>query len=145
MIEYLPHLWVSEYYTFKPSSLSSKKIQLILHLSSHLDFYKTNIEQIRIPMDKNDSSLEEKNALMYNHMFDVTDLIHQKIMQTSPVLILSNSIQKDVFASAYFIRFAKVLPREAMDFIQSKKKELSMEIIEYNNCLNKFYYQLRNF
>jgi len=164
MIEYLPHLWVSEYYTFDFSFLSSKKIHLILHLSNVLDFYKTEIEQIRIPLEKSNVSsvslvssvssdrvssdnvsIEEKNALMYNHLFDVTDLIHQRITQTNPVLILSNGIQKEVFVASYFIRFAKVLPRESLEYIQSKKKDLSLEIIEYNNCLNKFYCQIRNF
>jgi len=176
MIEYLPHLWVSEYYTFDFSFLSSKKIHLILHLSDAFDFYKTEIEQIRIPLEKSNVSsdrvsldrvssdrvssvsldrvssvssdnvsIEEKNALMYNHLFDVTDLIHQRITQTNPVLILSNGIQKELFVASYFIRFAKVLPRESLEYIQSKKKDLSLEIIEYNNCLNKFYCQIRNF
>jgi len=145
MIEYLPHLWVTEYHTFEYSFITLKKINIIIHLSKNRDFLKTDIEQIRIPIDNNNSSIEEKNALIYNHLFDVTDLIHEKILQTNPVLFLCNDVHKEIFVISYYIRFARVLPREAIEYIESKNKDLTNNILDYNNCLNKFYYQIRNF
>ena len=96
-MEILPHFWIGH---FKKNIifLKEKKIESIIHLSKNESFLKCKeIEQIRIPIDyKDDFSIDDKNTVLYQHLFDVTDFIHEKIISNKNILLLGyDNIRKN--------------------------------------------------
>ena len=94
-------------------------------MSKNESFLKCKeIEQIRIPIDyKDDFSIDDKNTVLYQHLFDVTDFIHEKIISNKNILLLGydNTQDLDTIITAYFIRFGKLTIVESIRFLKSKK------------------------
>lgn len=125
-MEILPHFWVS-YYNENYIIIKEKKIKNIIHLSKNEKFIKKlDLDEIRIPIDYDeDESLETQNNIIYQHLFDVTDYIHEKIINNEKVMLLGqyNKQDLDVFIVAYLIRFGKLNIQNSILFLKSKKKK----------------------
>ena len=141
-MEILPHFWIG-YYKENLHIIKTKKIQNIIHLSKNEHFVKKNdIEQIRVPIDYNENqSLEMQNNIMYQHLYDITDYIHEKIINNSNILLIGYSNKQDIdtIVIAYFIKFGKLNIRESIIFYKSKKEHIFNPTCNFYHALNKFY------
>jgi hypothetical protein len=140
-MEILPHFWIG-YFKKNILFLKEKKIKCIVHLSKNEPFIKkNNIEEIRIPLDYDENtSLEEKNNILYQNLFDVTDFIHEKISSNKNVLLLGyeNTQDLDTIITAYYIRFGKMGIQDAIYFLKSKKDNAFYPKCYFYFALNKF-------
>lgn len=141
-MEVLPHFWIG-YYKENLHIIKTKKIQNIIHLSKDEPFIKKNdIEQIRVPIDYDENqSLEVQNNIMYQHLYDITDYIHEKIINNSNILLIGyiNKQDIDTIVIAYFIKFGKLTIRESILFYKSKKEHIFNPKCSFYYALNKFY------
>ena len=123
-MEILPHFWIS-YYKSNLNIIKKKNIKNIIHLSkTELFIKKIDLEEIRIPIDYDENdSYEEKNNILYQYIFDITDYIHEKIVNNENILLLGYEYKQDVDAIiiAYIIRFGKINTNDAIVFLKSKK------------------------
>ena len=141
-MEVLPHFWIG-YYKENLHIIKTKKIQNIIHLSKNEPFIKKNdIEQIRVPIDYDENqSLEVQNNIMYQHLYDITDYIHEKIINNSNILLIGyiNKQDIDTIVISYFIKFGKLTIRESILFYKSKKEHIFNPKCSFYHALNKFY------
>ena len=144
-MEILPHLWIN-YYSKNNNFIKEKKISHIIHLSKYESFIKKNyIEEIRIPIDYNEKdSLEEINNIMYQQLFDITDYIHQRILDNNNILIIGYDNRQDIetILSAYFIKYGKLNVNQAILFLKTKKINIFEQKVIFFHALNRFYYEL---
>ena len=144
-MEVLPHFWIT-YYKENYNIIKEKKIKNIIHLSKYEPFIKKmDLDEIRIPIDYDDEeSMEKQNIIIYQHLFDVTDYIHEKIINNEKVMLLGQFGKQDidVFVVAYLIRFGKINIQTAISFLKSKKKEIFDPKCLFFFALNKFYNEL---
>ncbi len=151
IIPILPHLWIADYTALEDLSwLRKKKIHIIFHISKeHPFFAKSDIEELRIPVDYDDnSSLEVMNKNIYECLFDFCQFIHEKMNAQKNILVLGLEGRQDpdVFAAAYFIMYGKVFPSNAINYVKSKKKNAFFERNTFLPALNKFCNELnKNF
>ena len=146
-MEFLPHLWISFYHSdYSHIILQRKKIKYIIHLSKTKSFFKTfHEEQIRIPLEYNDTdNYEEKNNILYQHLFDITDYIHQKIIHYQHVLLIGYEERQeiDTILVAYLIRYGKIDIHHSIQYLKSKKKDVFEPKCFYYYALQKFYTEL---
>jgi hypothetical protein len=141
-MEILPHFWIG-YYKENLHIIKTKKIKNIIHLSKDEPFIKKNdIEQIRVPIDYDENqSLEVQNNIMYQHLYDITDYIHEKIINNSNILLIGyiNKQDIDTIVISYFIKFGKLTIRESILFYKSKKEHIFNPKCSFYHALNKFY------
>lgn len=141
-MEILPHFWIS-YYRKKLLVIKEKKIKTIIHLSKFEKFInKNNIEEICVPLDyTEDQSLEEKNNIIYDSLYDITDYIHKKITRNENILLLGYSNKQDIetIVLAYFIKFGKLNIHDSIVFLKSKKENIFQPKCLFYYALNKFY------
>lgn len=140
-MEVLPHFWIN-YYNENLDIIKTKNIKNIIHLSKYEPFIKNDIEEIRIPLEYNDQqTLEEQNNIMYQHLFDITDYIHEKIMNNQNILLLGYTDKQDIdtIVVAYYIKYGKVNIRDAILFLKSKKDNIFNPKCLFFFSLNKFY------
>ena len=113
-MEVLPHFWISYYkYSMNLSIIKEKKIKYIIHISKDESYLKKNIdvEEIRTPIDYTDeNTYEEQNNIMYEQLFDITNYIHNKIINNGNILLLGYEHKQDLdtIIIAYFIRYGKL-------------------------------------
>ncbi len=141
-MEVLPHFWIA-YYKENLHIIKTKRINHIIHLSKDEPFIKKSCyEQIRVPIDYDeDQSLEIQNTIMYQHLYDITDYIHEKIINNSNILLLGYSNKQDIdtIVVAYFIKFGKLNIRDAIISYKSKKDDIFNPKCNFYYALNKFY------
>lgn len=141
-MEVLPHFWIG-YYKENLHIIKTKKIKNIIHLSKDEPFIKKGeIEQIRVPIDYDENqSLEIQNNIMYQHLYDIIDYIHEKIINNSNILLIGYSNKQDIdtIVIAYFIKFGKLNIREAIICYKSKKEDIFNPKCNFYYALNKFY------
>lgn len=140
-MEVLPHFWIN-YYNENLDIIKKKNIKNIIHLSKYEPFIKNDIEEIRIPLEYNDQqTLEEQNNIMYQQLFDITDYIHEKIMNNQNILLLGYTDKQDIdtIVVAYYIKYGKVNIRDAILFLKSKKDNIFNPKCLFFFSLNKFY------
>lgn len=144
-MEILPHFWIS-YYKENYNIIKEKKIKNVIHLSKYEPFIKKmDLDEIRIPIDYDDEeSFEQQNIIIYQHLYDVTDYIHEKIMNNEKVMLLGQCEKQDldVFVVAYLIRFGKINIQTSTLFLKSKKKDIFEPKCLFYFALNKFYNEL---
>jgi hypothetical protein len=144
-MEILPHFWIS-YFKEKYNIIIKKKINNVIHLSKYEKFVKKdNIEQIRIPFDYDiNDNIEDINNVVYQHLFDITDYIHEKIYNNENVLLLGYEDKQDldVVIVAYFIRFGKMTVQNSINILKSKKKYIFEPKCLFFFALNRFYNEL---
>jgi len=144
-MEILPHFWIS-YYNENYSIIKEKKIKNVIHLSKNEKFIKKiDLDEIRIPIDYDeDESMETQNNIIYQYLFDVTDYIHEKIINNEKVMLLGqyNKQDLDVFIVSYLIRFGKLNIQNSILFLKSKKKDIFNPKCLFFFALNKFYNEL---
>ena len=144
-MEVLPHFWIT-YYKENYNIIKEKKIKNIIHLSKYEPFIKKmDLDEIRIPIDYDDEeSMEKQNIIIYQHLFDVTDYIHEKIINNEKVMLLGQFGKQDidVFVVAYLIRFGKINIQTSISFLKSKKKDIFDPKCLFFFALNKFYNEL---
>jgi hypothetical protein len=147
-MEVLPHFWIN-YYHENYYIIKEKKIKNIIHLSKYEPYIKKmDLDEIRIPLDYNeDESMEKQNITIYQHLYDVTDYIHNKIINNEKVMLLGKYGKQDidVFVVAYLIRFGKVNIQSAILFLKSKKKNIFDPKCLFYFALNKFYNELNKY
>ena len=141
-MEILPHFWIS-YYRKKLLVIKEKKIKTIIHLSKFEKFInKNNIEEICIPLDYTEyQSLEEKNNIIYDYLYDITDYIHKKITKNENILLLGYNNKQDIetIIVAYFIKFGKLNIHDSIVFLKSKKENIFQPKCLFYYALNRFY------
>ena len=144
-MEILPHFWIG-YYNENFFFIKEKKIKNIIHLSKTEKFIKiNNTEEIKIPLDYTDNnSYEEQNNVIYQQLFDVTDYIHDKIINNQKVLLLGYEYKQDIdtIIVAYLIRYAKLNIRDSILFLRTKKENIFSPKCLFYISLNRFYNQL---
>ena len=144
-MEILPNFWIN-FFLGNYTLIKEKNITNIIHLSKNENFIKNiDTEQIRIPIDYDDnSSLDQKNNIIYQHLFDVTDYIHDKINNNGRVLLLGSEDRQDidVFITAYLIRYGKLNINTSISFLKSKKENIFIPKCFFFHSLNKFYHEI---
>ena len=145
-MEILPHFWISD--SLKNYNyVSRKNIKVIIILSKFKKFIKNfNEEQIRIPLEKFNNT-KSRNNIIYQHLFDVTSYINQKISENKKILLVGNEFDDsilDIFLLSYLIRYGKIKPEYAYYFLKSKKNIIHERLDNYYFILNKFYNHLNN-
>ena len=78
---------------------------------------------------------------MYQQLFDITDYIHEKIMNNQNILLLGYTDKQDIdtIVVAYYIKYGKVNIRDAILFLKSKKDNIFNPKCLFFFSLNKFY------
>lgn len=146
-MEILPHFWVGYYKENLLNIIKKKKIKNIIHLSKNESFIKKiDLEEIRIPIDYNESQqLEEQNNIVYQYLFDITDYIHDKIINNGNILLIGYLHKQDIdtIIISYFIRFGKLNLHESISFLKSKKKYVFVPKCLFFHALSKFYNRVR--
>jgi protein-tyrosine phosphatase len=144
-MEVLPHFWIT-YYKENLYFIKEKKIKNIIHLSKKENFIKKiNTEEIIIPIDyTEENTYEEQNNIIYQHLFDITDYIHNKIINNEKVLLLGQENKQDIdtIIVAYLIRYAKLNIHDSILFLKTKKENLFSPKCLFYFSLNRFYNQL---
>ena len=144
-MEILPHFWIS-YYKKNLLIIKEKKIKNIIHLSKFEKFiHKDNIEEICIPLDyTDDQSLEEKNNIIYDYLYDITNYINKKVTRNENILLLGYSNKQDIetIVIAYFIKFGKLNIHDSIIFLKSKKENIFQPKCLFYYALNKFYNEI---
>jgi hypothetical protein len=140
-MEILPHLWVS--YSIKNSNfLKSKNIKCVIFLSKYLNYYKhVEIEQIRIPLEISDNNKND-NIIVYQHLYDTTNFIFEKIFNNKNILIIGNEKDESylyLIILSYFIRYGKLDIKNSLLFLETKIK---MNYFNFNDALFKFYNEI---
>ena len=137
-MEILPHFWVSE--TNKHINfIKAKNIKSIIFLSKYSNFYKhIDIEQIRIPFEATNDNKND-NIIAYQHLYDTTNFIFEKIYNNKNILIIGN--EKDcsylyLIILCYYIRYGKLDIKNSLLFLETKIK---MKYFHYHDALFKFY------
>lgn len=146
-MEILPHFWINYSLTDNLPIIKKKKIKYIVHLFKYSTFFKIkDVEEIRIPIDyKEEDSLEQKNIILYQHLFDITDYIHDKIINNEKILIIGDEEKQDLdcIIIAYFIKYGKMTISESITFLHTKKDNIFLPKIIFFHALNKFYHDLK--
>ena len=139
-MEVLPHFWI-QYYNENLIIIKQKNIKNIIHLSKYEPFIKNNIEEIRIPIEYENENLEEQNNIMFQYLFDITDYIHDKIMNNQNILLLGYKDKQDIdtIVVAYYIRYGKLSIHDAILFLKSKKDNIFNPKCLFYFSLNKFH------
>lgn len=141
-MELLPHLWISQNSKSK-EYIESKKIKSIVLLSKTTKFIKNSmIEQIRVPLEITDNNKND-NIIIYEHLYDVTYFIFDKIVNNKNVLIIGHEDDSSIlsiFMLAYFIRYGKLDIKHSLEFLNSK---MIMYCFNYNDALFKFYNDIK--
>jgi len=147
-MEIIPHFWVADFETYDDMSfLKEKKIKCIINISKYKNFSNSNskqsIDEIRIPIDY-DEDVDNPNAInsmLYDHLFDITEYIHDKVINSKNILLVGYSIKEDIdtIIAAYFIRYAKVDVKEALKYVKTKRENAFIYKILFYPALNKFY------
>lgn len=144
-MEIFPHFWISHYGT-DIYFIKKKRIKNIIHISKKEPFTKKNdTEEIRIVIDyKEDDSYEHMNNLMFQQLSDITEYIHDKILNNEKVLLIGyhNKQDLDTIIVAYLLRYGKVTIHDAILFLKSKKKDIFSPKCLFFFALNKFYNNL---
>ena len=141
-MEILPHFWIGYFKTDIKEYIYKKNIKYVINLSKSEDFIKNkDLEEIRVPIDyNNNNNVEEINNILYQHLFDITEYIHDKVINCHNILLIGYETRQDIDAIsvAYFIRYGKINTEDAIKFLKSKKRDI------FNpNCI--FYYALNKF
>jgi hypothetical protein len=144
-MEILPHFWIT-YYNENLNIIKEKKIKNIIHLSKQDSFFKIpNVNEIKIHINYNDQeNYEEMNNIMYDHLFDITEYLHNKIINNESILLLGIYDRQDidVIIIAYYIRYGHLTIQESVRFLKTKKDDIFDPKCLFYSSLNKFYYQL---
>lgn len=144
-MEILPHLWIQNYNQLDKKLIYIKKIKYIIHLSKYEPYIKKdNLEELKIPIDYSDEqSYEEQNIVMYQSLFDITEFIHDKIINNNNILLLGYHDKQDIeiILVSYFIRYGKLNIHDSILFLKSKKDDIFEPKCLFYFALNKFYYE----
>ena len=144
-MEILPHLWIT-YYNDNLHIIKEKKIKNILHLSKKESFFKiNNVNEINIHINySNEQNYDQMNNTMYDYLFDITEYIHNKIINNESIILITshNKQDIDVILIAYYIRYGNLTIHESVKFLKTKKDDIFNPKCLFYSALNKFYYEL---
>lgn len=145
-MEILPHFWISN--SLKNIHfINTKNIKAIIVLSKFKKFLKNfNEEQIRIPLE-NFNNIDSRNNIVYQHLFDVSSFINQKINDNKKILLVGNEYDTNIlniFILSYVIRYGKLKPEYAYFFLKSKLNNIDEPLNVSYPILYKFYNYLNN-
>ena len=144
-MEVLPHFWIT-FYNENLNIIRDKIINTIIHLSKYKEFIKkNNIEELRIPIDyNNEHSYQEQNNIMYQNLFDITNYIHDKIINNNNILLIGEIKKQDIdtIIIAYFIRYGKLNITNSIIFLKTKKDDIFYPKCFFYDALNKFYNEI---
>ena len=147
-MEIIPHFWIADFENYDDKRfLRDKNITTIINLSKYKNFSSTNaklsIDEIRIPIeyDEETDSTDRINMLLYEYLFDITEYIHERVINMKNILLVGYSSKEDINAviCAYFIRYAKIDVKEAIKYVKSKIEKSYINKILFYPALNKFY------
>jgi len=144
-MEILPHLWIT-YYSENFHIIKTKKIKNIIHLSTTNNYIKKHdVEEINIPiMYTENDSYEEINDIMYQHLFDITEYIHDKINNNENILLIGILDRQDIdtILISYLMRYGKMNIQNSIIFLRTKKDDIFYPKCLFYNAINKFYIEI---
>jgi len=84
------------------------------------------------------------NNLMLQQLSDITEYIHDKIINNEKVLLIGyyNKQDLDTIIVAYLLKYAKLTIHDAILFLRSKKSDIFSPKCLFYFALNKFYNNL---
>lgn len=145
-MEILPHFWIGYYHNKNIRLIKEKNIKNIIHLSKNEDYKKNmDLEEIRIPIDYTDNdSYEYINNSLYQHLFDITEYIHEKILNNENILLMGYEDKQDIdsIIVAYFIRYGKLNIHDSIIYLRTKKSNIFYPKCIFYSSLNKFYNEI---
>ena len=145
-MEILPHFWIGYYHNKNIKLIKEKNIKNIIHLSKNEDYKKNmNLEEIRIPIDYSDDDCYEFiNNSLYQHLFDITEYIHEKILNNENILLMGYESKQDIdsIIIAYFIRYGKLNIHDSIVYLRTKKNNIFYPKCIFYFSLNKFYNEI---
>jgi hypothetical protein len=144
-MEILPHFWIT-YNKENLHIIKEKKIKNIIHLSKKESFIGLDkLNEIKICIDYNyEQTYEEINTIMYQYLFDITEYIHDKIINNESILLIGlfDKQDVDVIIVAYYIRYGNMTIQDSIRFLKTKKDDIFNPKCLFYSSLNKFYYEL---
>ena len=122
----------------------------IHHLPITANKEKINVLYLELKSEKNilytidNDNIEDINNVVYQHLFDITDYIHEKIYNNENILLLGYEDRQDVdvVIIAYFIRFGKMNLQNSINILKSKKKDIFEPKCLFFFALSRFYNEL---
>ena len=106
-MEILPHFWISN--NLKNNNFVQRKnIKVIIILSKNIKFLKNyHHEQIRIPLEEFDN-INFRNNIIYQHLFDVTNFIYEKINDNKKILLVGNEYDENIILLKPFSNMTRI-------------------------------------
>ncbi len=149
-MEVYPHLYTSSYESILDDNIIQKrKIKCIIHISKRKRFLNIDdIEELRIPIEFNESdqdyNIHYLNIELHNYIHDMIDFIHDKLKECKSVLLLGYSHRQEIdsLVVGFYIKYGKVTPEIAINYLKSKKKNIFLPDCLYEDCLNRLYEDL---
>ena len=92
----------------------------------------------------NEQNYDQMNNTMYDYLFDITEYIHNKIINNESIILITshNKQDIDVILIAYYIRYGNLTIHESVKFLKTKKDDIFNPKCLFYSALNKFYYEL---
>ena len=144
-MEILPHFWIT-YNNENLHIIKEKKIKNIIHLcKKDISLNISGINEIKVFIDYNDEqTYDEINVVMYQYLFDVTEYIHNKIINNENILLIGIYDRQDidVMIVAYYIRYGNMTIQDSVRFLKTKKDDIFNPKCLFFFALNKFYNEL---
>lgn len=142
--EILPDLWIGNSNCIEDMIfLSENNFQCIINCTKDVHFNNnyTKAEQIRLSIDDHPTTnLFDDNMEMYDKMKDIVKYIHHYLCQNKSVLVYCSAGKQrsPTIAAAYIMEYGKVMAKQAVEYIKSKRAECFEPRVNFYLALQKF-------
>ena len=142
-VEIIPDLWIGSLAAYNNSKFQEdNNISCLINCCKDLHFlgkYREYNMPIKNTMEKYEIDK------MYEYLIEVTEFIHQNIIDNKVILIYcDNGIQKSpTIAIAYLMRYGKLPKDLAIKSVKSKKPDVFKPFLDFNYSLDKFEKDIR--
>ena len=148
-VKVLPNIWVGDGRAARSSSFFEKaEIKAVLNMTPSVPnafVADESVEYLRIPVY--DSYDKRDPALMYSYLPVVTEFIYKAVVIEKRNIFVGCHLGRQrscAAVAAYLMRFYKMTPFEAMEFVLKKKPDAFHfgESVNFAKSLNKWYQKL---
>lgn len=137
-VEIIPDLWIGCYSTSNIGNFQEEnQISCLVNCSRDLHFIG-KYKEYNIPIRNNIEKYEIQK--MYQYLLEVTEFIHQNLLNHQVVLIFcEDGIQKSpTIAVAYLMRYGRLPQDVAIKSVKSKKNDIFKPFLNFKYALDKF-------
>jgi hypothetical protein len=148
MIEILTHLWINFDLIDRDQNklkyhIEKMKIRNIIILSEsiiYLNIKKCNEMNYKIHYHNN-KDIKSLNNELYKKIYEITFLIYECLKKKQKIIIIGHNNNQDIDAiiCAYFIRYGKVSPNKAIEYLKTKKRHVFQDNNVYYDTLDILY------